>query len=81
MLGIVYDDTVMKKLLTRQASLSQSTQEAMGVALPSLDAKADISERYKQLTAGHNAVGVVRDGKAIGVLTKMDVIARLSMRT
>jgi len=80
-LGTVYDDTVMKKLLTRVASLSQPTQEVMDVALPNLEAKADISELYKQLTAGHNAVVVVRDGKAIGVLTKMDVIAHLSMRS
>jgi len=80
-LGTIYDDTVMKKLLTREASLSQPSQEAMDAALPSLDSKTDISELYKQLTAGHNAVVVVRDGKAIGVLTKMDVIAHLSKRT
>jgi cystathionine beta-synthase len=79
-LGTVYDDTVMKKLLTREASLSQPAQEVMDVALPSLDSKAEISELYKQLTAGHNAVVVTRDGKAVGVLTKMDVIAHLSRR-
>jgi len=79
-LGTVYDDTVMKKLLTREASLAQPTQEVMDVALPSLEAKADISELYKQLTMGHNAVVVVRDGEAIGVLTKMDVIAHLSRK-
>jgi cystathionine beta-synthase len=79
-LGTVYDDTVMKKLLTREASLSQPCQEAMDTALPSLDSKADISELYKQLTAGHNAVVITRDGKAVGVLTKMDVIAHLSKR-
>jgi cystathionine beta-synthase len=77
-LGTVYDDTVMKKLLTREASLGQPSQEVMDAALPSLDSKADISELYKQLTAGHNAVVIVRDGEAIGVLTKMDVIAHLS---
>jgi cystathionine beta-synthase len=79
-LGTVYEDTVMKKLLTREASLSQPTQEVMDVALPSLEAKADISELYKQLTVGHNAVVVVRDGEAVGVLTKMDVIAHLSRK-
>jgi cystathionine beta-synthase len=79
-LGTVYDDTVMKKLLTREASLGQPSQEVMDAALPSLDSRADISELYKQLTAGHNAVVVVRDGKAVGVLTKMDVIAHLSKR-
>jgi cystathionine beta-synthase len=80
-LGTVYDDTVMKKLLTREASLSQPAQEVMDVAPPSLDSTADISELYKQLTAGHNAIVVVHDGKAIGVLTKTDVIAHLSKRT
>jgi cystathionine beta-synthase len=80
-LGTVYDDTVMKKLLSREASLSQPAQEVMDAALPSIDSKADISELYKHLTAGHNAVVVTREGKAIGVLTKMDVIAHLSKRT
>jgi cystathionine beta-synthase len=79
-LGTIYDDTVMKKLLTREASLAQPTQEVMDVALPSVDSKADISELYKQLTAGHNAVVVVHDGRAIGVLTKMDVITHLSKK-
>jgi cystathionine beta-synthase len=79
-LGTVHDDTVMKKLLTRAASLNQPVQEAMDEALPTIDAKAEISELYKQLTTGHNAVVVMRDGKAIGVLTKMDVIAHLSKK-
>jgi cystathionine beta-synthase len=80
-LGTVYDDTVMKKLLTREATLSQPTQEVMDAALPSLDARADISDLYRQLTAGHNAAVVTYDGKAVGVVTKMDVIAHLSRRT
>lgn len=77
-LGTVYDDTVMKKLLTRDASLAQPAQEVMDAALPCLDSKAEISELYKQLTAGHNAVVVTCDGKAVGVLTKMDIISHLS---
>jgi cystathionine beta-synthase len=79
-LGTVYDDTVMKKLLTREVSLGQPSQEVMDTALPSLDSKADISELYRHLSAGHNAVVVTCDGKAIGVLTKMDVIAHISKR-
>jgi cystathionine beta-synthase len=79
-LGTVYDDTIMKKLLTREASLAQPTQEVMDAALPSLEAKADIADLYRELTMGHNAVVVIRNGKAIGVLTKMDVIAHLSKR-
>jgi cystathionine beta-synthase len=79
-LGTVQDDTIMKKLLTKEVSLSQSVQEIMDAPLPAIDAKAEISELYKQLTGEHNAVVVVRDGKAIGVLTKMDVISHLSKR-
>lgn len=79
-LGTVYDETVMKKLLTREASLAQPTREVIDVALSSLEAKEDISELYKQLTVGHNAVVVVRDEEAIGVLTKMGVIAHLSRK-
>lgn len=46
-------------------------------ALPSIESKVEIYELYKQLTGGHNAV-VVQDGKAVGVLTKMDVIIHLA---
>jgi cystathionine beta-synthase len=79
-LGTVHDDTIMKKLLTKEASLTQSVQEIMDQPLPTIDARAEISILYKQLTGEHNAVVVVRDGKAIGVLTKMDVISHLSKR-
>jgi cystathionine beta-synthase len=79
-LGTVHDDTVMKKLLTREASLTQSVQEIMDQPLPTIDAKAEISDLYKQLRGEHNAVVVVEDAKAIGVLTKMDVITHLSKR-
>jgi len=80
-LGTVYDDTIMKKLLTREASLAQPSEEVMDPALPSVDSNADISELYRHLTAGHNAVVVTRDKKAVGVLTKMDVIAHLSKKS
>jgi cystathionine beta-synthase len=79
-LGTVHDDTVMKKLLTREASLTQPVQEIMDQSLPTIEARAEISELYKQLTGDHNAVVVVQNGNAIGVLTKMDVITHLSKR-
>jgi cystathionine beta-synthase len=69
-LGTVHDDTVMKKLLTKEVSLTQPVQEVMDAALPAVEAKADISDLYKQLTMGHNAVVVMQNSKAIGVLTK-----------
>jgi predicted transcriptional regulator len=70
----------MRKLLTKDTSLSQPIQEVMDTALPSIESKAEIPELYKQLTSGHNAVVVVQDGKAVGVLTKKDVITHLSKR-
>ncbi len=79
-LGTIHDDTVMKKLLTKEASLKQPVQEVMDEPLPTIEAEAEISELYKQLSGDHNGVVVVRNGKAIGVLTKMDVITHLSKR-
>ena len=79
-LGTVHDDTVLKKLLTKQISIRQPVQEVMDVPLPTIGAQAELSELYKQLTGDHNAVVVVKNGKAIGVLTKMDVISHLSNR-
>ena len=79
-LGTIHDDTVMKKLLTKEASLTQSVQESMDQPLPTIEAGAEIGELYKQLSGDHNAVVVVHEGKAMGVLTKMDVITHLSKR-
>ncbi len=79
-LGTVHDDTVMKKLLTKEASLTQPVQEIMDQPLPTIEAKAEIGELYSQLTGDHNAVVVVHEGNAVGVLTKMDVITHLSKR-
>lgn len=70
----------MKKLLTREASLTQPVQEVMDSPLPTIDSKADIAELYRQLTGEHNAVVVVQAGKALGVLTKMDVVTHLSKK-
>jgi len=79
-LGTVHDDTVMRKLLTKEVSLNQPVQEIMDEPLPTIDADADISELYRHLTGDYNAVVVVRDAVAVGVLTKMDVITHLSKK-
>lgn len=79
-LGTVHDDTVMKKLLTKEVSFGQPVQEVMDPPLPTIEAHSELSELYKQLTGNHNAVVVVKNGKAMGVLTKMDVISHLSKR-
>lgn len=77
-LGTVHDDTIMKKLLTKQVSFSQPVQEIMDIPLPTIDAEEGLPVLYKQLIGDHNAVVVVKKGKAVGVLTKMDVISHLS---
>jgi cystathionine beta-synthase len=77
-LGTVHDDTVMKKLLTKQVSFNQPVQEVMDAPLPTIDAQSGLSELYRQLVGDHNAVVVVKKGQAFGVLTKMDVISHLS---
>jgi predicted transcriptional regulator len=51
----------------------------MVAALPNIGANAELPELYMKLS-GHNAVVVVQEGKAIGVLTKMGVITHLSKR-
>jgi cystathionine beta-synthase len=79
-LGTVHDDTVMKKLLTKEVSLNQPVQEVMDAPLPTIEAGAEIAELYKRLTGEQNAVVVTQNSKAIGVLTKMDVITHLSRR-
>jgi cystathionine beta-synthase len=77
-LGTVHDDTVMKKLLTKQVSFNQPVQEVMDAPLPTIDAQSGLSELYRQLVGDHNAVVVMKKGQAFGVLTKMDVISHLS---
>jgi predicted transcriptional regulator len=54
--------------------MAQPTREVMDVVLSSVDSNADISELYRQLTNGHNAVVVLGEGKAVGVPTKTHVM-------
>jgi len=50
LLSTVHDDTIMRRLLTREVSLSQPVQEVMDAPLPTIEADADVSELYKRLT-------------------------------
>jgi len=79
-LGTVHDDMIMRRLLTRQASIQQPVQEVMSEPLPTIEGDAEIAELYRRLAGEHNAIVVTKEGRAVGVLTKMDVIAHLSQR-
>jgi predicted transcriptional regulator len=46
--------------------------------LSSIEVDAEFPELYKRLAGSRNAIVVVKNGQAIGVLTKMDVITHLS---
>ena len=46
----------------------------MGKPLPHVDGRTDVAEVYRLLLAGHGGVLVVQEGRAHGVLTRMDLV-------
>lgn len=72
--GSLVEDTLMKLLYDGIDLSQQEVLSVMGKPLPTLDAGANVTEAYRLLLAGHNAIIVVHDGKPMGVITRIDLI-------
>lgn len=69
------NEITLIKLLYDGINLSQSkVYEVMGLPLPQLDLNVDVTELYRLLMAGHGGMVIVERGRAIGFLSKMDLV-------
>ena len=60
---------------------NQQVNAVMGQPLPTLDWGTEVTEAYRLLLSGTNALLVTQDGVPTSVLTRIDLIDFLSRRT
>jgi cystathionine beta-synthase len=77
-IGSINDVAVMQAVFDHADILHKEVREVMGRAFPTLDANAQIDRAYKLLTLANSAIVATNEGKAVGVLTRQDIISYLS---
>jgi len=78
MVGSINEVAVMQLIFDRADIVHAEVKDVMGRPFPLLDEREELDHAYKQLSLGHAAIVVGREGKPVGVLTKMDMINYLS---
>ena len=78
MVGSINEVAVMQLIFDHADIVHGVVKDVMGRPFPLLDEKEEVARAYKELSLGHAAIVVGHEGKAIGVLTKMDIINYLS---
>ena len=79
--GSIREETIMKAMITEKPEriLEEPVGELMEEPLPSVNPRADIEDVIKLLISGYPAVLVIDKGKVIGIITKIDVIAKATI--
>jgi cystathionine beta-synthase len=79
MVGSINEVAVMQLIFDHADIVHAEVKDVMGRPFPLLDEKDELAHAYRELSLGHAAIVVGHEGKAIGVLTKMDIINYLSV--
>jgi cystathionine beta-synthase len=74
LVGSLSESGVMK-LMHDGAAADRKVATVMARPLPVLEDKVDIAEAYRLLVAGAPAIVAVRDGQAVGIVTRADLIS------
>ena len=81
--GCVYEASLLKALRrSRDPSrlLDMKVVEVMEEPLPMLSPRSSLEEAYALLLSGKPAVLVVEGGRPVGIVTKIDVVAKMAAR-
>ncbi len=73
--GSLSESSVMKLLHDGLASIGREIGSVMAKPLPTLEDKVDVTEAYRLLVAGAPAIVAVRNGQAVGIVTRADLIS------
>jgi len=78
--GTVQESTILQHLLTENQEdlFMRSVKDVMEDCLPCLPPSTSIEDAYKLFISGHPGVLVIDRGKLVGIVTKIDVITRMS---
>ncbi|MGP6159627.1 MAG: cystathionine beta-synthase [Vulcanimicrobiaceae bacterium] len=79
LVGSVNDVAVMQAVFDRADLLHKPVREVMGRAFPTLEVETEIDRAYKLLSLANSAIVVTEKGRAVGVVTRQDIISYLSL--
>jgi cystathionine beta-synthase len=79
--GSLQESTLLALVFDGVNPANQRVGVVMGKPLPTLDMDADISEAYRLLLAGMNALIVVENGTPRSIVTRIDLIDYYMRRT
>ena len=79
-IGTVQESTILQHLLTENQEdlFMRSVKDVMEDCLPCLPPSTSIEDAYKLFISGHPGVLVIDRGKLVGIVTKIDVITKMS---
>ncbi len=80
LVGSVFDVDLVRKLVDGRVSPDQSVREVMGPAPAVVNEDENVAKVYYMLAGDNPAVVVLRDGKPLGILTRIDVIGFMTQR-
>ena len=78
LIGSVSERALLDRTYRDPGVVDRTVGEVMGRPLPQIDQGASVDEAYRLLAAGADAVLVVGDGQALGVVTKLDLLEHLA---
>ncbi|HEY9593805.1 MAG TPA: pyridoxal-phosphate dependent enzyme, partial [Spirochaetia bacterium] len=79
--GSLQESTLLTLVFDGVDPRNQRVGAVMGKPFPTLDLAADVSEAYRMLLAGANALVVVEEGEPRSVLTRIDLIDYYTRRS
>ena len=78
--GSLSESSVMKLLHDGIAPIGRDIASVMAKPLPTLEEKADVTEAYRLLVAGAPAIVALRHGRAVGIVSRTDLISAWACR-
>ena len=76
--GAISEKGLLDRAFRDPGAVERTVGEVMDRPLPSVDASASLTEAFSQLTGGAPALLAVRDGRPVGIVTKLDVLEFLA---
>jgi cystathionine beta-synthase len=78
LVGAISERSLLDRAFRDPSVVERTVGEVMDRALPQVDESARLDEAVRLLTGGVDAILVTHDGRALGVITKLDVLEHLA---
>ena len=77
--GSLSEIALMQGIFERSINPNDSVDKIMNKPFPQLDESTDAQKAFKEFALGNSALVVMKDGKSVGLLTKIDLLDQFLM--